>query len=147
MFKKDRLETPPDKVNTVIGKDSICKGSLKAKGSIRIDGDMEGDLSTQGDVFIGESGRVAAEIKCRNIAVAGRFEGTLDAEGKLEIRSTGIVTGCIRLNGLLVDDGAIFSGEVEMKGNIRASKTTTTNGAPLTTEAKDVTPGLDKHGS
>jgi len=98
-------------------------------------------------VFIGESGRVAAEIKCRNIAVAGRFEGSLDAEGKLEIRSTGIVAGCIRLNGLLVDDGAIFSGEVEMKRKDQANKTTATNGAPLAKEAKGVTPGPDKHGS
>ena len=43
MFKKDQLETPPDKVNTVIGKDTHFQGSLKAKGLIRIDGVMEGE--------------------------------------------------------------------------------------------------------
>lgn len=115
MFKKDQLDTPPDKVNTVIGKDTHFKGSIRAKGLIRIDGEMEGDVTTQGDVVIGESGRVALELKARNIAVAGRFEGALEAEGKLEIRSTGIVIGNIKTNGLLVDDGAVFSGNVEMK--------------------------------
>ena len=78
MFKKDQLETPPDKVNTVIGKDTHFQGSLKAKGLIRIDGVMEGDVETQGDVVIGESGRVSLELKARNVAVAGRFEGTMD---------------------------------------------------------------------
>lgn len=115
MFKKDQLETPPDKVNTVIGKDTSFKGTIHAKGLIRIDGDMEGEILTQGDVVIGESSRVVAELKGRNVAVAGRFEGSLEAEGKLEIRSTGIVIGTIKTNGLVVDDGAIFSGDVEMK--------------------------------
>ena len=89
MFKKDQLETPPDKVNTVIGKDTHFQGSLKAKGLIRIDGVMEGDVETQGDVVIGESGRVSIELKARNVAVAGRFEGTMDLGGKLEIKSIG----------------------------------------------------------
>ena len=40
MFKKTPIETPPDKVNTVIGKDTCFKGSIKAKGLIRIDGDV-----------------------------------------------------------------------------------------------------------
>jgi cytoskeletal protein CcmA (bactofilin family) len=115
MFKKDQLETPPDKVNTVIGKDTSFKGIIRGKGLIRIDGDMEGEITTQGDVVIGESGRVGAELRARNVAVAGRFEGNLEVEGKLEIRSTGIVIGGVKTNGLLVDDGAIFSGAVEMK--------------------------------
>ena len=115
MFKKDQLETPPDKVNTLIGKETQFKGSIKSKGLIRIDGEMEGDVFTQGDVVIGESGKVTLELKARNVAVAGRFEGTLETEGKLEIRSTGIVLGNVKTNGLLVDDGAVFSGNMEMR--------------------------------
>lgn len=115
MFKKDQLETPPDKVNTLIGKETQFKGSIKSKGLIRIDGEMEGDVFTQGDVVIGENGKVTLELKARNVAVAGRFEGTLETEGKLEIRSTGIVLGNVKTNGLLVDDGAAFSGNMEMR--------------------------------
>lgn len=115
MFKKDQLEIPPDKVNTVIGKDTKLKGSVVAKGLIRIDGEMEGDVTTSGDVVVGESGKVSLELKARNVAVAGKFEGNMEAEGKLEIRSTGIVTGEVKTNGILIDDGAVFSGNVEMK--------------------------------
>lgn len=45
MFKKDNLETPLDKVNTLIGKDAFFKGTITAKGFIRIDGEVEGAVS------------------------------------------------------------------------------------------------------
>ena len=38
---------------------------------------MEGDIITQGDVVIGESGKVQIELKARHVAIAGRFEGRL----------------------------------------------------------------------
>lgn len=115
MFKKTPIETPPDKVNTVIGKDTCFKGSIKAKGLIRIDGEMEGEIETQGDVVIGEGGKVNLELKARHVAIAGRFEGSLEAEGKLEIKNSGIIIGSVKTNGLLVDDGAVFSGSMEMR--------------------------------
>ena len=137
MFKKDQLETSPDKVNTVIGKDTSFKGTIRAKGLIRIDGEMQGDIVTPGDVVIGESGRVAAELKGRNVAVAGRFEGNLEADGKLEIRSTGIVIGGVKTNGLLVDDGAVFSGDVQMKRKDQNVKAVLTAGEAVSAEVKD----------
>lgn len=115
MFKKTPIETPPDKVNTVIGKDTCFKGSIKAKGLIRIDGEMEGEIETQGDVVIGEGGKVNLELKARHVAIAGRFEGNLEAEGKLEIKNSGIIIGSVKTNGLLVDDGAVFSGSMDMR--------------------------------
>ena len=115
MFKKTPIETPPDKVNTVIGKDTCFKGSIKAKGLIRIDGEMEGEIETQGDVVIGEGGKVNLELKARHVAIAGRFEGSLEAEGKLEIKNSAIVIGSVKTIGLLVDDGAVFSGSMEMR--------------------------------
>lgn len=115
VFKKDQLDVPPDKVNTVIGKDTYFKGAIKAKGLVRIDGEMEGEVETHGDVIVGESGRVTLELKARNVAIAGHFSGSLEAGGKLEIRSTGAVSGQIKTNGLVIDDGACFSGSCEMK--------------------------------
>ncbi len=115
MFKKGQLDAPLNKVNTIIGKDTYFKGTLKAKGLVRIDGEMEGDVETDGDVIIGESGRVTLDLKARHVAIAGCFNGTIEAGGKLEVRSTGIVIGQIKTNGLVIDDGAGFSGSCEMK--------------------------------
>ena len=61
-------------------------------------------------------------MKARNVSVAGRFEGTLEAEGKLDIRSSGAVLGNIKANGLVVDDGAVFSGSIVMRGKEQPGK-------------------------
>jgi len=116
------LKPPPEKVSTVIGKDTTFKGTIRAKGPIRIDGKVEGEIHTQGDVIIGESGWGVLDLKALNVSVAGRFEGTLEAEGKLDIRSSGAVLGNIKANGLVVDDGAVFSGSIVMRGKEQPGK-------------------------
>ncbi len=115
MFKKDNLETPPDKINTIIGKDTHFKGTLTGKGLIRIDGEAEGGIVNKGDLIVGESGRVKAEIKANNVTIAGYYEGALEAEGKLELKKTATVVGTFKINGLLVEEGAVVSGSLDMK--------------------------------
>jgi len=115
MFKKDNLETPPDKVNTLIGKDTFLKGSLESKGSIRIDGKVEGQVDNKGDFFIGESGVVAADLKARNVTIAGQFEGTIEAGGRLELKRTAVAKGTFKASALHVEDGAVLDGNMDMK--------------------------------
>ena len=115
MFKKDNLETPSDKVNTVIGKDTFFNGKINGKGLIRIDGEAEGEISNQGDVIVGESGRVSVDLKARNITIAGFYEGSLEAEGRLELKKTGTAIGAFKVNGLLVEEGSVLSGTMEME--------------------------------
>ncbi len=115
MFKKDGLEIPSDKVNTVIGKETFFNGTINGKGLIRIDGEAEGNISNKGDVVIGENGRVAVEIRARNITIAGHFEGVLEAEGKLELKKTGTAVGTFKVNALMIEEGAVLSGSMEMK--------------------------------
>lgn len=115
MFKKDNLEVPSDKVNTIIGKDTHFNGTINGKGLIRIDGGAEGVINNQGDIIVGESGRVLAEMKARSITIAGKYEGTLEAEGKLELKRTGRATGTFKANALVVEEGAVLSGKMEMQ--------------------------------
>jgi len=114
LFKKDNLETPTDKVNTVIGKETSFSGTINGNGLIRIDGSAEGNINNQGDVIVGESGSVAVELKARNVTIAGHYEGTLEAEGRLELKKTGTAIGTFKVNGLLVEAGAVLAGSMEM---------------------------------
>jgi len=123
MFKKDNLETPPDKVNTVIGKDTFFKGTINGKGLIRIDGEAEGNILNKGDIVIGEGGRLKADIKGRNITVAGHYEGTLEAEGRMELKRTATAIGTFKINNLLVEEGAVLVGSMEMKLKDQGLKT------------------------
>ncbi len=121
MFKKDNMEIPSDKVNTIIGKDTFFNGTINGKGLVRIDGEAEGIINNQGDVVVGEGGRVSVEMKARNITIAGRFEGSLEAEGKLELKRTGNAVGTFKANALVVEEGAVLSGTMEMEQQDQAS--------------------------
>ncbi len=115
LFKKDSFETASDKVETIIGKGTYFKGAVNGKGLIRIDGETEGSIDNTGDIIVGESGKVYAELKARNITIAGYYEGTLEAEGKLELKRTANAVGTFKANGLLIEEGAVLSGTMEME--------------------------------
>jgi len=115
MFRKEDVDLSTDKANTVIGKDTVINGTINSKDVIRIDGKVEGNIINQNDVYIGESGNVSAEIKAKNIIVAGAFEGTIEASGRLEIKRTGKAVGSFIANAFVVEDGSTLSGNLDMK--------------------------------
>ncbi len=122
MFKKGSVETMSGKVDTIIGKDTYFSGTINGKGVIRIDGEVEGLVQDKGDLIIGENGKVAAELKARNITIAGLYEGTLEAEGKLELKKTATAIGTFKANGLVIEEGAVLSGSMEMQQKDQSDK-------------------------
>jgi len=103
------------KIDTIIGRDAHIKGTVTATGLIRIDGRVEGEVLHQGDVAIGESGNVAADIKARNVTIAGTVTGNVEASGKLELLGSARLTGDIVVASLVIGEGALFKGSSEMK--------------------------------
>ncbi len=105
-----------DKVDTILGKDCRFKGTLNSNGSVRIEGQFEGEILHEGDLVIGEKARVVADIKARHLLIAGEVRGNVEAEGKLELLPTAQLYGDIKVGNLVVADGAIFQGTSEMAG-------------------------------
>lgn len=104
-----------EQVETIIGKDTQFKGSITAGGTIRIDGQHEGDVTTNGDVVIGESGVVKAQIQARSAMVAGSIYGNVDISEKLELLPTAKLYGDIKVGILSIAEGALFKGVCEMR--------------------------------
>lgn len=121
-MRKRKLDAPVNKVNTIIGQGSIFKGTIESEGIVRIDGEMEGDVVSRGDVVIGEGAKAKINITAKNVIIAGTMEGTADASGKLEIKETGVLTGCIRASDISIVDGGKFSGSSEMRINDQSGK-------------------------
>ena len=101
-------------IETIIGKDTQLKGSVKAQGTIRIDGQFEGDIDSEQDIIIGESGRVTAKINARNVLISGVLQGNVNAAGRLELMSSGKLYGDIKANALIIGEGAVFKGVSDM---------------------------------
>lgn len=106
--------SPDDKIETTIGSTASLQGVLKAEGTIRIDGAFEGEIETAANVIIGRTGKVLANIRARNVLVAGRVKGNINALEQLEILKDGGVKGDVEVGALVLEDGAIFHGQSRM---------------------------------
>ena len=104
------------KIETVIGPNANFKGAVQSDGGMRIDGMYEGTIELAGNLVIGESGKVVADIKAQNVSVSGAVKGTVSANGRLEILSTGKVWGDISVASFLIDEGGFFRGQSVMPG-------------------------------
>jgi cytoskeletal protein CcmA (bactofilin family) len=118
MFGRKNTPMPPidmDKVDSIIGKGTEIKGNINASGVLRIDGKIEGGVKTVGDLIVGDTGVVSADISARHITVAGEVRGNITAQGKLELTNTAKVFGDVKVQQLNISDGALFDGKCEMK--------------------------------
>lgn len=115
--KKDGMRDA-ESVDSIIGKGTFFKGNLNAQGSIRIDGNFEGEITVEGDAWIGEDSQVRARIKAHNIVLAGTVWGDLDVTDKLEIASAGKLYGNVVISRLVIGEGAVFQGASEMRQDV-----------------------------
>ncbi len=110
------MNGPKGELATIIGKGTKIDGTITIEGSTRIDGTVTGKLESNDSVTIGPTGSVkTAEIKAKVIIVGGRVEGNLLADEKVELQSKCEVIGDITSKSLLVEHGAIFHGNSNMK--------------------------------
>ncbi len=104
-----------EKVETLIGASTSIRGNLRAEGTLRIDGVVEGEIQTAGNVIVGRGGKVMASIIAANIMVAGQVKGNITATHRLEIVASGKVWGDITVASLLIEEGGVFRGQSIMK--------------------------------
>ena len=109
MFAKD-----PEKMESFLGTDSIFKGELNVKGTLRVDGSVEGRLNAD-CVILSEKASVKGEIQGKKLVIGGSVEGNLRAQGLVEIKSRGKVRGDIFTPQFVVTEGARFNGRIEME--------------------------------
>jgi cytoskeletal protein CcmA (bactofilin family) len=107
---KDKLDTH---LETIIGAESFFQGTLRSKGSVRIDGRIEGGVSAEG-VILGERGEVQGDISARTVVVGGKITGNVHATESLELLSKSQVFGDLHAPQLLIAEGAIFEGSCLM---------------------------------
>ncbi len=96
---------------TVLSNQIRLEGRLHSTSNIRFDGEMTGDLSTDGDLVVADHGVVKGNVTGRNVVVGGSIHGNVQTSGRLEILSTGRVLGDISVGSLIIDEGGILKGK------------------------------------
>lgn len=101
---------------TVLGTNSTLEGTLKSNSNVRLDGAFTGVLEINGNVLIGESAKINADVNARNISIAGAIRGNVTGK-KVQILRTGRVWGDIRATALTTEEGAFIDGKITMIGH------------------------------
>ena len=97
-----------------IDQGSEFSGKLSFKDTVRIDGRFEGEISSENTLIVGETGSITATIRSQMIVISGEVHGEITATGQVVLHKTARVDGNIHTARLVVEDGAIFTGRIEM---------------------------------
>ena len=124
MFERDKTTQVDETGGTsaFLGKGSRVSGKLTFEGTVRIEGQVEGEIAAQDALTIGEGAVVNAHITGTTVVVHGKVTGDITARKRLEIRAPGKVFGNISTPSLVIQEGVIFEGHCSMGGAPLASK-------------------------
>ncbi|WP_224484305.1 bactofilin family protein [Robertkochia aurantiaca] len=114
--KKHKMEPTTGMTNRIVENTKI-KGDVTAEADIRIDGTLDGSVTTSGKVVIGKSGKVTGKINCTNADIEGHFDGELVVENVLSLKNSANIEGDVTVGKLAVEPGANFNASCTMKGS------------------------------
>ena len=98
-----------------IGKSITIKGDLTGDEDIQVEGTVEGRVDLPNNQFtVGPEGRVRAEIHAKLVVVIGQVTGNIIAADRLEVQATGTIHGDVKAPRLIVHEGAVINGSIEM---------------------------------
>lgn len=122
MFKKNKqvqnLDLNQQEISTVIGYGVEIDGKLTGPSVIRIDGTINGDVTIENGVILGEKGIIIGNVTTKSSIIYGTVTGNVKCT-QLEIKKTGKVNGDIKTETLEIELGAQYNGKLEMKQMIQ----------------------------
>ncbi|MEW6508024.1 MAG: polymer-forming cytoskeletal protein [Bacteroidota bacterium] len=107
---------------SIISNGVTIDGNLKSEGNVRVDGIINGNITVSGNLTLGDSSRIAGEVKARCITMSGQIEGKVFVEEKLRLESKSVFKGDLIAKTLIIEEGALFDGRSSMKQNSSSSK-------------------------
>ncbi len=114
MFGKKEEVGKVGKVDTLIGPDAEIKGTISTKGTLRIDGSVDGGVANAEAVVIGEDGKVKGDVTAQTVVVGGKISGNIIASASIEMLPHSQVKGDINAPQLYIAEGAVFEGNCVM---------------------------------
>ncbi|MDE5897827.1 MAG: polymer-forming cytoskeletal protein [Treponemataceae bacterium] len=97
-------------INTLVGNGSFVKGDMKVNGFIRIDGDIDGNLETDGAVILSERARIRGNITAKSAIIGGIVFGDISAADGVKLLSSSAVIGNIMTRHVQMEERVVFHG-------------------------------------
>jgi len=107
---------------SLLSKKVKIEGELKGNEDLHVEGHFKGSIKISGDIFIGPTGIVEADVEAHNVVVQGQVTGNVTAHKQLQLQSSGKLLGDCAAQSIHINEGALFEGRSKM---IRSSASTT----------------------
>ena len=117
LFGGNATHDQSDHLNKILSGTEIT-GDIVSDSNLLIEGEIIGNVSCSGKVFIGTSGKIKGNLVCVNAEVDGAMDGELTIENLLVLRSTARIKGDIQTLKLNIEEGAYFEGACVMKSPV-----------------------------
>lgn len=114
--KNSKVVDSPDRLNRLVT-GSKMEGNLKTESSLRVDGEVLGNLECAAKLVVGVEAVITGDIKALEVEVEGKINGKVDVDDVLTLRSTALIQGDMETSRLVIEDGAEFNGDCRMKGS------------------------------
>lgn len=105
-----------DGMNSTIGEGSVFEGKFYISGSLRIDGKFEGEIKTDEELVVGETGKVKTDITAKSVVIAGTVIGNINARNEVRLLETGKILGDINAPSVMLQKGVVVSGNFNITG-------------------------------
>jgi len=108
-----RVDAALPSAGSLIAADITIEGKIEGGGSVRIAGNFKGDVNIQGDLTIEAGARLTGRVRAARITITGELEGTVEEASRVDLLSTGVMTGDLKARSLTVAAGGRMRGEAE----------------------------------
>lgn len=109
--------TPNANSKHVLSADVEIKGTLKFAGELSFDGKLDGDITSEGVLNVGDNAVIKGNLNVNSVVLRGKINGNVTAREKIEIKAKTELFGDIRAPKLVIEEGVTFVGKSEVNPN------------------------------
>ncbi|MCA9877820.1 MAG: polymer-forming cytoskeletal protein [Thermomicrobiales bacterium] len=106
---------------SVVDRHSAFEGVFRSQKDLRVEGELKGTIACDGALFVAEGAVVSATIDAEHVTVAGDVQGEVRCRGRLQILPSGRVRARVATGSLVIQEGAVYEGQLDMAGLERAA--------------------------
>src|SRR4051794_34211784 len=110
----DNNNTNNNGSKNILNSDVELKGTLRFSGELTFDGKLDGDITSEGSLQLGDNAVVKGNINVQSVVVRGKVNGNVTAREKIDIKSRTELFGDIRAPRLVMEEGVTFVGQTEV---------------------------------